>query len=312
VKFLNRELNSQSDFPIISIVTPSYNQGQFISDTIESVISQEGDFYIDYIIMDGASKDNSVDVIRTYSEKVNQCQVVYSKDGVEFRGYGTCKGVSYRWWSEKDGGPVEALNKGIDKVIGEYFCWMNSDDRYASDKSILIILNEFLKNTNLDMVTADGYFIDTQGNRTGEHYVKNFNAKECYLLDYHILQPSTMIKSKILTEVKLKKYSCVFDFLFYNTIISRYQYLKINEFISEYRMWGSNITDSRYYKRYFETIWVSMKFVKRVDFLVISFVYRFFEIVLKPYFIKKIFFQKIFFKVQNFSYKYITGKGYRQ
>ena len=51
---------------IITIVTPSYNQGQFIAETIESVIFQKGNFYIDYIIMDGGSKDNTIDVLRYY------------------------------------------------------------------------------------------------------------------------------------------------------------------------------------------------------------------------------------------------------
>ena len=53
---------------IISIITPSYNQGEFIEETIQSVLKQEGDFYIDYIIMDGGSKDQSVEVIRKYEK----------------------------------------------------------------------------------------------------------------------------------------------------------------------------------------------------------------------------------------------------
>ena len=51
---------------IISIVTPSYNQGQFIEETLQSVLCQEGDFYIDYIIMDGGSTDGSLEVIKKY------------------------------------------------------------------------------------------------------------------------------------------------------------------------------------------------------------------------------------------------------
>ncbi len=55
---------------MISIVTPSYNQGKFLAETIESVIGQEGDFYLDYIIIDGGSTDNSVEIIKNYEKVV--------------------------------------------------------------------------------------------------------------------------------------------------------------------------------------------------------------------------------------------------
>ena len=122
-------MNTLQDFPIISIVTPSYNQGKFIADTIESVISQEGDFYIDYIIMDGASRDNSIEVIQSYSEKLNRCPVVFTQGNAEFRKYGNCKGVSYRWISEKDTGQSNAINKGYKIAVGSIFNWLNSDDK---------------------------------------------------------------------------------------------------------------------------------------------------------------------------------------
>ena len=83
---------------IISIVTPSYNQGEFISETIQSVISQEGNFYIDYIIMDGNSSDNSIEIIKKYENKLKvNAQNINMQDLTFYKNADTkCLEVSYR------------------------------------------------------------------------------------------------------------------------------------------------------------------------------------------------------------------------
>ena len=92
-----------SPWPRISIVTPSYNQGQFIEETIRSVLLQ-GYPDLEYILMDGGSTDSSVEIIRKYER---------------WLGY---------WVSEKDRGQAHAINKGFEHVSGEIFNWINSDD----------------------------------------------------------------------------------------------------------------------------------------------------------------------------------------
>ena len=69
---------------IISIITPSYNQDKFIEETIQSVLSQRGDFYIDYIIMDGNSNDNSVDIIKKYETQLKENCKVKKIDGLTY------------------------------------------------------------------------------------------------------------------------------------------------------------------------------------------------------------------------------------
>jgi glycosyltransferase involved in cell wall biosynthesis len=99
----DRKAKEMPDWPRISIVTPSYNQGAFIEETIRSVLLQ-GYPNLEYIIMDGASRDNTIEVIKKYEK------------------YVTC------WVSEKDRGQSHAINKGIDRCTGDIFNWLNSDD----------------------------------------------------------------------------------------------------------------------------------------------------------------------------------------
>jgi glycosyltransferase involved in cell wall biosynthesis len=92
-----------SPWPLVSIITPSYNQGQFIEETIRSVLLQ-GYPEIEYIIMDGGSTDQSVEIIKKYERWLAS------------------------WVSEKDGGQSAAINKGLDCATGPILSWLNSDD----------------------------------------------------------------------------------------------------------------------------------------------------------------------------------------
>lgn len=103
----------------ISVVTPSLNQARYIEKTIRSVISQEGDFYIDYQVVDGGSTDGSVDIISRLAEEVNS-------GGFNAR----CLGIEVRWVSEKDEGQSQAINKGLGSAKGELVTWINSDDYF--------------------------------------------------------------------------------------------------------------------------------------------------------------------------------------
>lgn len=94
--------------PLVTIVTPSYNQGQFLEATIKSVIDQSYP-NLEYFVFDGGSTDNSVDIIRRYETQIDY------------------------WVSEPDKGQSDALNKGFARAKGKYIAWLNSDDIFLPD-----------------------------------------------------------------------------------------------------------------------------------------------------------------------------------
>ena len=87
----------------ISLVTPSYNQAQFIQRTIDSVLSQRGDFELEYRVIDGGSTDGSVEILKSYGDQLT-------------------------WISERDRGQVDAINRGLRGATGDVVGWLNSDD----------------------------------------------------------------------------------------------------------------------------------------------------------------------------------------
>lgn len=111
--------STQKHWPKISIVTPSYNQGVFLEETIRSILLQNYP-NLEYIVMDGGSNDESVEILKKYD-----------------------KWITY-WVSEKDKGQANAINKGIELCTGDIFNWINSDD-YLAPMSLFYVVRTFTK-----------------------------------------------------------------------------------------------------------------------------------------------------------------------
>ena len=126
------------NYPRISIVTPSFNQGKYIEQTIQSVLSQNYP-NLEYIIIDGGSTDGTVEIIKKYEQ-----QLTY-------------------WISEPDKGQTDAINKGFAKCTGEIFNWINSDD-YYSPNSLHIVAEVFSENPTAKVVCGleNGFYNEQQ------------------------------------------------------------------------------------------------------------------------------------------------------
>jgi glycosyltransferase involved in cell wall biosynthesis len=112
--------------PLVSIVTPSYNQGAFLEQTILSVLEQTYPT-VEYCVMDGGSDDNSVDVIKKYAGQINY------------------------WESIQDRGQAHAINKGLRQAKGEFLGWLNSDDVLLPG-TVERIVNTFNQHPEIDVV----------------------------------------------------------------------------------------------------------------------------------------------------------------
>lgn len=161
------------NYPKISIVTPSFNQGQYLEETILSVINQNYP-NLEYIIIDGGSTDNSVEIIKKYE-----------------------KHLKY-WVSEPDRGQSHAINKGLEYCTGEIFNWLNSDDFLAPD-SLFKISKAFTEN-DIDIYSGIIEFV-INDKKSGQYWGPTKKMKTLAMTGGYgiVAQQSTFFK---LTNIK--------------------------------------------------------------------------------------------------------------
>ncbi|TGM80943.1 glycosyltransferase family 2 protein [Leptospira bouyouniensis] len=194
-----------SENQIITIVTPSYNQGEFIDRTLNSILSQEGSFYLDFIVMDGGSKDNSVNRIKFYSDLFENAEITGNYLDLSFRklsgntSYATnCLGISYRWYSEKDNGQTHAINKGWKLAKGSIIAWLNSDDIYLP--SAIQKASDALKAPGIYGLYGVGLHIDKEDKFLEFYPIESFSKER--LIEYCIIcQPTVFLKSEVLSKI---------------------------------------------------------------------------------------------------------------
>jgi GT2 family glycosyltransferase len=142
--------------PAVSIVTPSFNQGRFTAEAIESVLGQEGDFQLDYAVVDGGSTDGTVGILKRCEERVR---------GGEWAG--RCRGVRFRWISEPDRGQSDAIGKGLRMTGGRICSWLNSDDVLLPG-TIGKVVEAFRRNPEAGLVYGRVFFTDASGKAVSE------------------------------------------------------------------------------------------------------------------------------------------------
>lgn len=166
--------NEIEDWPKISIVTPSYNQGEYLEETIRSVLLQNYP-NLEYIVIDGGSTDNSIEIIKKYEPWITY------------------------WKSEPDQGQSDALIKGFSKATGTLITWLNSDDWYAQN-SLSFIGKEFVANEHMQVLCGACCLIDSSYNvlKKLEPKVITYQNLIKYWIDYSIPpQPSVFFSKSI-------------------------------------------------------------------------------------------------------------------
>jgi glycosyltransferase involved in cell wall biosynthesis len=153
-----------------TIVTPSFNQGRFIRETILSVLSQEG-VTLEYIIIDGGSQDNSVDVVKKFAS-----QLAY-------------------WESQSDKGQANAINKGFARSTGEILGWLNSDDVFTPG-ALARVAATFEAHPEADVVYGDSSYMTENGVMFRTKKAKPFSIQHLRKFDF-LFQPSTFFRRRI-------------------------------------------------------------------------------------------------------------------
>lgn len=162
----------------ISIVTTSYNSVSFIKETIESVVNQQGDFEIEYILQDAESTDGTWDIIQQYVEK--------------FKGHNR---INLLAASEKDGGMYTGINKGLAKMTGDVWSYLNADDILMPD-SLLSVAKYFAEMPEVDMIYGQGVYMDQHSKFFGLY--PSFDISEVPLVDNcYISQPSAFLRKNV-------------------------------------------------------------------------------------------------------------------
>jgi len=211
----------ETPWPKVSIVTPSYNQAEFIEETIRSVLLQNYPD-IEYIVIDGGSTDGSVDIIRKYEPW-----------------------LSY-WTSEPDRGQSHAINKGWRRSNGDVVAWLNSDDLYEAS-AIHKIVEFFQSNDDVDMVYGDCLVIDEKGRLEGSSPSMEFSLEALVCNQWFISQPATFLRRRVLDEVGLinEKLNLVMDWEFWLRIaLKEFKISYFPETLASYRKYKNAKTSA--------------------------------------------------------------------
>ena len=160
-----------NDLPLVSIVTPSFNQRPYLEAAIRSVLDQDYP-HIEYIVIDGGSTDGSLDVLRAHAAQISL------------------------WMSEPDSGQTEAINKGFSKANGDILAWLNSDDVYrpGAIREAVAYLRE---HAEVGMVYGDADYIDSHGRVVGQFPAAQTDGRRLMRGYVHIPQQASFFRSRL-------------------------------------------------------------------------------------------------------------------
>lgn len=222
--------------PLVTIITPSYNQGKFIEQTILSVLNQDYP-NLEYIVVDGGSTDETLAILGKYHDKL-------------------------KYISEPDEGQSDAINKGFKTAKGEIVAWLNSDDTYEPG-AIKTIVDYFIQNPEVCLVYGEGDIINKGGQK-----VKRFGATQKFDLwtlihvwDY-IMQPTTFFRLKALQDVGYldKKLHWCMDWDLWIRLASKYEVGYLNKVLANSREYDDTKTSTGGIKRFRELVGLMRKY----------------------------------------------------
>ncbi|WP_132057810.1 glycosyltransferase family 2 protein [Halorussus amylolyticus] len=190
---------------MISVVTPSYNQVDFIEETLESVRCQTYED-IEHIVVDGESNDGTVELLESYDEAI-------------------------RWKSEPDNGQSDAINKGFDMATGDVVAWLNSDDVFFDTRTAERVV-EYFRRYDADVIYGDIALIDAESEVLKVRCVPNFDYNRL-LRGCFIEQPALFFRSNVLEDERLDtSLEYVMDYEFWLRLAQDYDFRHVEDVLA--------------------------------------------------------------------------------
>lgn len=222
----------------ISVVVPSYNQGSFLKETLESVLNQKHSD-TEIIVIDGGSTDNSIDIIKELEQHITY------------------------WVSEPDNGQSHAINKGFKQCTGDIVCWLNSDDLFTKD-TIPEVISIFKQNQNLDFILGETQMFENTGTLPSKH-INPDHFDNQMLAGVVTAQPSYFFKRNFLEKVgylnEALHFGMDYDLFLRMTLRGNYQYF--NRVWSKYRLHNESKSETSHAK--FASEWRNIFYSLLID-----------------------------------------------
>ncbi len=230
----------------ISVVTPTFNRMDFIENTIASIIFQEGDFDLEYIVQDGGSDSQLIDILQKWKGLIDGGEIEIK-----------CNSLSFDFYVESDDGMYDALNKGFSRTTGDVMAWLNSDDMYHP-YALATIASLFTQYGDVDWITGIPNSYNSQGFRTGydsfpDTYSRAYIGAGYYDVKYigygfnWIQQESCFWRRPLWEKAGSKlntKFKYAADYYLWRTFSQHAELVKVEAFLGGFRVHDDQITAS--------------------------------------------------------------------
>ena len=250
----------------ISIITITYNAEAVLEKTIQSILNQTEKSF-EYIIVDGASKDKTVDIVKRYESLIAENH---------FAGFGQ---EQFRWISEPDKGLYDAMNKGIDMATGDFLWFINAGDKVYDAGTLSQIQTAISENPDADVIYGQSLIIDEDDQPLGERH-KVAPKKMTYknLLNGLVVCHQSIIVRKIITPHYDLQYKVSADYDWTNKVLRKSKgNIYINDYLSRFMVAGlSAVQRKRSWKERYAimkkhfglplTLWAHLKIVLKYPF----------------------------------------------
>ncbi|MCO5052607.1 MAG: glycosyltransferase [Verrucomicrobiae bacterium] len=224
-----------------SIVTPSYNQGRYLPDCIESVKAQTGVSW-EHLVIDAGSTDETLDVLRAHAH--------------------------LKWVSEPDQGMSDGINRGFRKATGDWVMWLNTDD-YLLPGALAKVAAVANRHPTADIIYGDCLFVDQARQPIRRKRDHRFHFGVLLFYGCYIASTSTFLKRRIITDGQLLDldYKVCMDFEYYVRLaLAGYRFEYLPEVLAEFRWHGQNTSTILHTRRRAERLQVQRKYLKQLGY----------------------------------------------